>query len=254
MQSRLGRLIPDLRGVPAVTTISVICAVVFVANIVASRIQVAEGLSLGALLPRAFGIYFPFIAKGAFWQPVTYIFLHGSFPHIFLNLFTLIFFGASVERLIGTRRFWVLFFLTGIIGGLGWMVCDYFEPQFWMWVQTLPHDFCRHLAQRWGESQVAGVQFNVCIGASASVCGLIGAFAALFPDARLTVLLLYVIPIRMKARTFAILLAIFSLVSAVLSTGHIAHAAHLIGAVAGYLFEKWENSRGPYNGQPRFQY
>ena len=26
------------------------------------------------------------------------------------------------------------------------------------------------------------------------------------------------------------------------------------GAVAGYLFAKWENSKGPYHGEPRFQY
>ena len=254
MQSRVGRLFSGFRGAPAVATIVVICALVFGAQNVGSRIQITDGLSLDTLFPYVFGIYFPFLAKGAFWQPVTYIFLHGSFLHIFLNLFTLVFFGASVERLIGTRRFWTLFFITGIIGGLGWMACDYYEPQFWMWVQTLPHDICRRLAQRWGESQTAGMPFNVCVGASASVCGLIGAFAALFPEARLTVFLLYVIPIRMKARTFAILLALFSLVSVVLSTGHVAHAAHLIGAVAGYLFAKWENSRGPYNGQPRFQY
>ena len=243
------KILPTFRGAPAVATIAVICLAVFAAQRIAMRIPLEEELSLGSIFPYAFGVYFPFLAKGAFWQPVTYIFLHGSFFHIFFNLFTLLFFGASVERLVGTRRFWGLFFVSGILGGLGWMVCDYFEPSFWMWVQTLPHDLCRRLAQRWGESQVAGVRFNVCIGASGSVCGLIGAFAALFPEARLTILLLYVIPVRMKAWTFAVLLAVFSLVSAVLSTGHIAHTAHLIGGLAGYLWAKWGCSRGPCHGR-----
>ena len=251
MRSGLKRFLPELGGAPAVATVAVVCAVVFAAQNVASRIQIADGLSLGALFHYAFGIYFPFLAKGAFWQPFTYIFLHGSFLHVFLNLFTLVFFGAAVERLIGTRRFWTLFFLAGVVGGLGWMACDYFEPQFWMWVQTLPSDICRRLAQRWGESQAAGVPFNVCVGASASVCGLIGAFAALFPEARLVVYVLYVIPVRMKSRTFATLLAIFSLGAMVLSTGHVAHAAHLAGALAGYLFAKWENSRGACDGRLR---
>ena len=166
--------------------------------------------------------------------------------HIAVNLFSLLFFGASVERLVGTRRFWGLFLISGILGGLGWVACDYFEPSFWMWVQTLPYDLCRRLAQRWGESQIAGMRFNVCVGASGSVCGLIGAFAALFPEARLTILLLYVIPVRMKARTFAVLLAVFSLAAVVLSTGHIAHAAHLAGGIAGYLWAKWGPSTRHY--------
>ena len=231
--------LPTLRGAPAVKVIAAICVIVFAAQHVAMRIPLVEGLSLGSVLPYAFGVYFPFLAKGAFWQPATHIFLHGALLHLAVNLCSLLFFGASVERLVGTRRFWGLFLVSGILGGLGWVVCDYFEPSFWMWVQSLPHDLCRRLAQRWGESQVAGMRFNVCVGASGGVCGLVGAFAALFPEARLMILLLYIIPVRMKARTFAVLLAVFSLAAAVFSTGHIAHAAHLAGGVAGYLWAKW---------------
>ncbi len=234
----LKHLFPDLRDTPAVATIAAVSAIAYAGMIVAERIPVASGLSLAAVVRYSFGLYFPLLAQGAFWQPVTYIFLHGSFLHLFLNVFTLIFFGAAVERILGTRSFWALFLVSGVIGGLGWMACDYFEPHFWMWVQTLPHEFCRQLAQRWGESQVAGMRFNVCVGASAGVCGLIGAFAALCPDARLTVFLLYVIPVRLKSRTFAILLAVFSLGAAVFSTGHVAHAAHLIGGLAGWMWAR----------------
>jgi membrane associated rhomboid family serine protease len=244
MRLPLKNLFPNLRGAPAVTTIALACVAVFAIQAVADGIVLFRDPStnrpvvLGNLLHYAFGVYFPFLVKGAFWQPFTYIFLHGSFLHLFLNLFTLVFFGAEVERIVGTGRFWRLFMLSGVIGGLGWMACDYFEPSFWMWVQTLPHEAFRRLAQRWGESQAAGMPFNVCVGASAGVCGLIGAFAALCPEARLTILLLYVIPVRMRSRTFAILLAVFSLGAAVLSTGHVAHAAHLIGGVAGWLWAR----------------
>ncbi len=238
MRTDIKRFLPDLSGAPAVATIAIICVVVFAIQVLAARIPILDGLSLGAVLHYGFGLYFPFLAKGAFWQPVTYIFLHGSFLHIFFNLFTLIFFGASVERIVGTRRFWGLFLLSGILGGLGWMLFDYFEPRLWMWIQTLPHDLFRRLAQRWGESQTPGMPFNVCVGASAGVCGLIGAFAALFPEARLTVLLFYVIPLRLRSRTFAVLLALISLGSVVLSTGHVAHAAHLAGGIVGYLWAR----------------
>ena len=238
MEKDFRRFLPNLADAPAVATIAAICAAAFAIQAVAARIPFAVGLSLGGVLHYAFGLYFPLLMKGAFWQPVTYIFLHGSLLHIFVNLFTLVFFGASVERIVGTRRFWRLFLLSGVLGGLAWMVFDYFEPQFWMWVQTLPHDLFRRLAQRWGESQRPGMPFNNCVGASAGVCGLIGAFAALCPEARLTVLLLYIIPLRLRARTFAILLAFVSLGAVVLSTGHVAHAAHPAGGVAGYLWAR----------------
>ena len=68
MQSRLGRLFSGFRGAPAVATIVVICALVFGAQNVGSRIQITDGLSLDTLFPYVFGIYFPFLAKGAFWQ------------------------------------------------------------------------------------------------------------------------------------------------------------------------------------------
>ena len=242
MQTDFKRFLPDLAGAPAVAAISSICVAVFAVQIVAARIPFPAGISLGTVLHYAFGLYLPLLSKGAFWQPVTYIFLHGSLLHIFFNLFTLIFFGAAVERIVGTRRFWGLFLLSGVLGGLGWMLFDYFEPSLWMWVQTLPHDIFRRLAQRWGESQTAGMPYNVCVGASAGVCGLIGAFAALFPEARLTVFLFYVIPVRLRSRTFAILLALLSLGAIVLSTGHVAHAAHLAGGIVGYL---WARRRRP---------
>jgi membrane associated rhomboid family serine protease len=118
------------------------------------------------------------------------------------------------------------------------MVCDMLEPHFWMWVQTLPYDFARAMAQRWGESQVAGMRFGVCVGASASVCGLIGAFAAICPRVRLLILLFYVIPVRLSARALALLLAFVSLAAGMAATGRVAHAAHLVGLVAGYLWAR----------------
>jgi len=35
------------------------------------------------------------------WQIITYSFLHGNLPHIFLNMFALFMFGGELERLFG---------------------------------------------------------------------------------------------------------------------------------------------------------
>jgi len=146
------------------------------------------------------------IKHGAIWTLVTYIFLHGGLLHIFLNMLGLFFFGPDTERAIGSRRFAVLYLAGGIVGGLGWLLFTASQtPVF-------------------------------CIGASGAVFAILGAFAALFPDRPITILVFFVLPVTMKARSMAIALAVFSLLATISQPGNIAYAAHLIGGLAGYLF------------------
>jgi membrane associated rhomboid family serine protease len=77
------------------------------------------------------------------------------------------------------------------------------------------------------------------VGASAGVFGLVAAFTSLFPDARMTLLLFFVIPVRMTANrmlTFAAVLTVVGIVfpNWLLGT-HVAHAAHLGGLIAGLV-------------------
>jgi len=49
---------------------------------------------------------------------VTYMFLHSNWMHFALNAVALLAAGVAVERDIGSERFVVLFFLSGIVAGL----------------------------------------------------------------------------------------------------------------------------------------
>ena len=40
-----------------------------------------------------------------FWQPVTYLFLHGGLFHILFNMLALWMFGVELERLWGSKAF-----------------------------------------------------------------------------------------------------------------------------------------------------
>ncbi|MFA5259562.1 MAG: rhomboid family intramembrane serine protease [Candidatus Pacearchaeota archaeon] len=53
-----------------------------------------------------------------YFRFVSAIFLHGDAAHLFYNLFALFFFGWSLEKLIGSKRFLIVFFLSGIIGNI----------------------------------------------------------------------------------------------------------------------------------------
>ena len=58
------------------------------------------------------------IVQGEWWRIVTSMFLHGGLMHILFNMFSLFLFGPELEKMAGKPRFLVLYFLSGIGGGL----------------------------------------------------------------------------------------------------------------------------------------
>lgn len=52
------------------------------------------------------------------WRFVTAIFLHGGLAHLLYNIFALALFGSMLERLIGSKRFLIVFFVTGILANI----------------------------------------------------------------------------------------------------------------------------------------
>ena len=221
---------------PAALTIAAISLVIFGVQQVAQRVMLAQGLTFNEAFTLLFGLHWPLFARGFIWQPLTYNFLHGSWLHLGLNLFTLLFFGSAVEYLLGRRTFWRFFLVSGIVGGLGWMAIDWVEPIFWQRLLTGGWQPVVTMAERWFEMQTAG-RHGVCIGASAGVFGLVGAFAALCPQRKL-VMLIFFVPVQMRARQVAILLMAITLVELVLSRAQVAYAAHLFGGLAGYLMAR----------------
>ncbi len=52
------------------------------------------------------------------WQFLTSIFLHGSLAHLAYNMFALVFFGLILESMIGSKKFLLLFILSGILANI----------------------------------------------------------------------------------------------------------------------------------------
>jgi membrane associated rhomboid family serine protease len=138
----------------------------------------------------------------AVWQLVTYLFIHNGFWHLFSNMLGLYFLGPEVERTLGTNRFFALYFLSGILGGLGWSLLS---------------------------------PYGSCIGASGAVFGVLGAYAALYPNRELILLFLPFFPI--KAWVFCLLIGAYEFMHVIDGPGgHIANAAHVSGGIAGYIY------------------
>ena len=154
--------------------------------------------------------------EGYVWQFFSYMFLHGSFWHIFFNMYALLIFGIQIEQAWGTKRFLKYYLFTGIGAGLTIFIVNGFIDSSLSMVPT--------------------------IGASGAVFGVLLAFGVLFPNAEL--LLFFVLPI--KAKYLVIMYGVFTL-SALLSTGtggNISHAGHLGGLIFGILYFLYQSKFG----------
>ena len=139
------------------------------------------------------------------WQPLTYMFLHGSFMHLLFNMFTLYFLGPETERAMGTKHFLAMYLISGILGGLGWL-----------WLSPQP--------------------YALCVGASGAIFGVLAAFATLYPRRQLTLLIFFIFPVTMMAWQLVAGLALIEFVLAGNQSSGIANTAHLAGALAGFLY------------------
>jgi membrane associated rhomboid family serine protease len=136
------------------------------------------------------------------WQLATYIFLHGGFSHILLNLFALWMFGGEIENFWGSRKFLFYFFFCGIGAGICTVV---FSPY----------------------------QFIPVIGASGAIYGILLAFGWLFPNRPIYIYFLFPIP----AKFLVIIYGLIELYASMEGTGGgIAHLTHLGGLLFGILY------------------
>ncbi len=58
------------------------------------------------------------IQQGQWWRFLTPVFLHGSLIHIISNSLSLVWFGSSIERLYGPRKYLLIYLLAGIAGNI----------------------------------------------------------------------------------------------------------------------------------------
>jgi len=149
------------------------------------------------------------LEHGFVWQLLTYQFLHASIWHLLFNCWAIYVFGREIEEFLGWKKFLALYFSAGLVGGLCQMLAALLWPQLFG---------------------------GAVVGASACGFGLVAAFAALFPQRELMMLLFFVIPIRLSAKTLLILSAVLAVVGIVFPFDNVANAAHLGGMLTGIVF------------------
>ena len=190
-------------------------------------------------LTEAFALHFVLADNFHFWQPLTYMFMHGGWTHLFFNMLSLWMFGIIIERTMGPVRFTWFYLLCGLGAALSqelWQTGQYFVEglQNYEMVST-PYGMMTM-------GKYLGLPGWTTVGASGACYGVLLAFGMFYPEERI---MMMIPPIPMKAKYFVAVYAVIEVVSAFFSNGSIAHFAHLGGMLVGFLIIKW------WQGEPR---
>jgi membrane associated rhomboid family serine protease len=181
--------------------------------VVNAAVFLVECAVYGYPLRIPFGDYFALSVEGLrhgyVWQLLTFQFMHAGLLHILLNCWVIYVFGRVIEETLGWKKFLTLFLTSGVIGGLFQMLAAVLWPEYFG---------------------------GPVVGASAGAFGLVAAFAMLFPDRELTLLLFFVLPLRLTAKMLLILSAVVAGAGIIFPMNHIANAAHLGGMLTGLIF------------------
>jgi membrane associated rhomboid family serine protease len=141
---------------------------------------------------------------------LTALFLHADWVHLLGNLVFLLIFGLPAERVMGPWRFLLLFLLGGAIANLAAVL-------------------------------LIGAPHRLIIGASGAVSAVIGAYLALFPRARLGVVLPLGLFLEFVRAPASLLIGIWALLQVVFAYigpafGAVAWAAHIAGFGFGIAY------------------
>lgn len=91
------------------------------------------------------------------WSILTSMFMHGSFFHLFANMFSLFFIGSFLEKIIGRKRFFWVYLIAGLVGGIFYILA----------------------------TVIFGGTNIPAVGASGALFGLLGVLAVLVPHSKI---------------------------------------------------------------------
>lgn len=136
------------------------------------------------------------------WTIVTNLFIHGGVWHIVANMITLYFFGSFLCRLIGVKRFLLVYFVGGIVGNI-----------FFFLLPPSP--------------------FSIAIGASGAVFALAGVLVVMMPKLRVLLYFIFPLPLWVVVLVFFV---IWSFLPGIAWQAHL--GGLLLGLVAGFIFRR----------------
>jgi membrane associated rhomboid family serine protease len=220
-------------------------------------------LALGDPAYKMLSMYFPENPDFQGWQPLTHMFMHGGWMHIFFNMFALYSFGSALESIWGGKKFLFFYISCGLGAALLHTGINYYYFQDGLNV-LMEHGFTKSeilaVLNGKGNNELVSLlnssdfkdfvsaYFGTVVGASGAIYGVIVAFAFMFPNAELALMF---IPVPIKAKYFVpglVLVDLYLGISgeSIFGGGGIAHFAHVGGALFGFII-MWYWKKNQFN-------
>ncbi len=164
------------------------------------------------------------LLSGDIWQPASYALIHANWPHLLINVATIILFGSKLEHIVSKTTFWLLSLFAALAGGLLFIPLTYH----------------------------GGLVPPTLVGSSAISFAFLVLLTTVSPESKF-------LPFFLSGRQVGIAIILANLILAMLNpelpTGplaeygkrlspngnihEISHACHLGGSLAGYFYGKW---------------
>jgi membrane associated rhomboid family serine protease len=179
---------------------------------------VDEGLR--ALVLAIFALKPYLVLHGFLWQLASYSFLHEGILHLLFNMLGLWMFGSQFELDWGPKKFLEFYFFCVVGAALTTIAISY--------------------------TGVGGITPNTStVGASGGVFGILMAFGMVYGENQI---MLFPIPISMKAKYFVAGIAFITLIEAISAASgrgqQVAYFAHLGGLLFGFIYVKFMPRKG----------
>jgi membrane associated rhomboid family serine protease len=226
---------------PVVKNIILLNILMFIVDLAAQSVY---GMQLTMIL----GLYFPASEHFMPLQIVTHMFMHGSFWHLFFNMYALYIFGQILEGVWGPKRFFIFYMVCGLGAAFIHELVIYFQynnaignisPDNLQLVLDEGAQYLRE-GKSFIDASMRDLQLLLntpTVGASGAIFGVLLAFGVLFPN---TQLILLIPPMPIKAKYLVIFYGGLELFLAITQPGsNIAHAAHLGGMLFGYILIRY---------------
>ncbi len=199
-------------------------------------------------------VYYPNSSKFMPFQVITSPFLHGSFSHLFYNMFALFMFGCIIEQVMDSKKFLIYYIGCALGATLFTWGVDAIMIQTLDLMPGAVEEIKIHgadiLQQGYNFSDPNLARLNIIynvgtIGASGAIFGILLAFGMIFPNR--PIYLYFVMPI--KAKWIVIIYGGFELLSGITQNmyDNVAHFAHVGGMIVGIIILLYWKKNGTIN-------
>ena len=148
------------------------------------------------------------------WTFLTHFFMHGGITHLFVNMVSLASIGILVEKIIGKKRYFWFYFISGVVAALFFVILSGFFGY-----------------GKIGEA-IFGNPNTYAVGASGAIFALAGLLSVLIPKMKVLIFFIIPMPLWLGITSLLVLFWILSIVGGL----PIGNSAHLGGLIAGLFY------------------